>query len=413
MSKEERSWILYDWACSAFTMTVLTLIFPIFFKSYIAGDLEPHVSTAYFGYANSFAAIVIAILAPFLGMIADFKGNKKRFFSFFFTVGVIFTFALSAVSKGQIKLSLTIFILAVIGYAGANVFYDAFLPDTTTKERMDNVSSQGFAWGYIGGVLLFGIAFIIMSFHKTLGISYDFSIKLSFILTGIWWLIFTIPMFIHVKQKHYINKPEKTLKYAFKKLGSLFGTIKQNKPAFIFLVAYFFYIDGVSTIIKMSSSFALDLGIDQNTLMIIFIYIQFLAFPCAILFAKLAKIFSPKKTLLLGIGVYTFISIFAYFMSTSLHFWIMATLVAFAQGGIQGLSRSYYGKLIPKENASEFFGIYNIFGRFATILGPFLIGQISFMTGSSKNGALSLVILFLVGGLILLRVPESMPETNI
>lgn len=407
MSKEEKSWILYDWACSAYTMVVLTLIFPLFFKGVIASDLPNSTSTAYFGYANSFASLIIALLAPFLGMIADFKNRKKKFFTFFFSMGVFFTLGLAFIGKGDISTALIIFILSVIGYSGANIFYDSFLVDTTTKDRMDDVSSHGFAWGYIGGVLLFIMAFAVISMAPKLGLSTEVATKISFGMTAIWWVVFTIPMLRNVKQKHYIEPKKEIFKYTFGKMKSIFSTVRGNKPAFMFLIAYFFYIDGVSTIIKMSSSYAYDLGIGSKTIMIIFIVIQFLAFPCSILFAVLAKKFSPKKILLLGIAVYSFISIFAFFMTTELHFWIMAILVAFAQGGIQGLSRSYFGKLIPKENASEFFGLYNIFGRFAAILGPFLVGFLSYVTGNSKNGVLALIVLFIVGAILLIRVPED------
>ena len=407
MSKQERSWIIYDWACSAYTMTILTLIFPVFFKTYIAKDLAGYESTAYLSYANSFAALIIALLAPFLGMIADFKGNKKRFFSFFLIIGLFFTISLSFISQGKIFFSLFIFVLSIIGYAGANVFYDSFLTDVTTTKRMDKISTHGFAWGYIGGVLLFIISYLIIYFRNSLGFSLTFATKLSFILTAIWWFTFSIPILKNVKQNHYIEPVKNPLSYTWKKTLSILKTVKKNKPAFMFLLAYFFYIDGVSTIIKLSSSYALDLGINQNTIMIIFIMTQFVAFPCAILFAKLAKIFSPKKIILLGIGIYTSISIFAFFMSTPLHFWIMAIMVASAQGGIQALSRSYFGKLIPKENSSEFFGIYNIFGRFATIMGPLLLGGLTTLTGNSKYGVLSLILLFTIGGILLIRVPEK------
>lgn len=294
-----------------------------------------------------------------------------------------------------------------MGTLEPNVFYDSFLTDISPPERMDKVSTHGFAWGYIGGVLLFIISYLIIYFRDSLGISLTFATKLSFIFTAIWWLIFSIPMIKNVKQNHYIEPVKNPFSYTCKKTLSILKTVKKNKPAFMFLLAYFFYIDGVSTIIKLSSSYGLDLGISQNTLMIIFIMTQFLAFPCAILFAKLAKIFSPKKIILLGIGIYTFISIFAFFMSTPLHFWIMAIMVACAQGGIQALSRSYFGKLIPKENSSEFFGIYNIFGRFATIMGPLLLGGLTTLTGNTKYGVLSLIALFAIGGMLLIRVPET------
>ncbi|WBW99243.1 MFS transporter [Oceanirhabdus sp. W0125-5] len=407
MSKQERSWIIYDWACSAFTMTILTVIFPVFFKTYIASDLSLDKSTVYISYANTIAALIIAILAPFLGMIADFKGNKKKFFSLFLCIGLLFTLSLSFISQGKIVFSLFLFIMSIIGYAGANVFYDSFLTDITSIEKMDKISTHGYAWGYIGGVLLFIISYLVIAFHSSLGITKTFATKLSFILTAIWWLLFSIPMLKNVKQNYYIEPVKKPFSYTWKKTLSIIKTVKKNKPAFKFLLAYFFYIDGVSTIIKLSSSYATDLGIPDKTVMLIFIMTQFIAFPCAILFAKLAKIFSPKKIILLGIGIYTSVCIFAFFMSTATHFWIMAIMVSVAQGGIQALSRSYYGKLIPKENSSEFFGIYNIFGRFATILGPLLLGSLTTLTGNSRYGVLSLIVLFAIGGILFIRVPEA------
>ncbi|MFP5105982.1 MFS transporter [Neobacillus sp. C211] len=410
MSKQEKSWALYDWANSAYSILITTAIFPLYFKAAATeAGLEASTSTAYWGYANSFATLLISLCAPILGSIGDFKGFKKRFFTFFFALGIIFTLLLSVVPSNQWLILLICYMITVIGFGGTNIFYDAFLVDVTTEERMNEISSKGYALGYIGSTIPFiiSIALIILSQQNILPLSVTVASKAAFAITALWWGLFTIPILKNVKQVYYKEPVSNPISNGFKQLFETFKKIKLYRPLFLFLIAYFFYIDGVNTIITMSTAYGSDLGITSTNLLIILFATQVVAAPFAILFGKLADKFKGKTMLLVGIFVYIIICTYAYFLKTTLDFWILAMLVASSQGGIQALSRSYFAKLVPKENANEFFGFYSIFYKFAAILGPFLVGFTAQITGNTNSGVFSLVILFAIGGIILLRVPET------
>jgi MFS transporter, UMF1 family len=409
LSKTEKSWILYDWANSAYSMTVTSTILPIYFKSVTqSAGVEPVTSTAYWGYANSIYTIILVLLSPILGTIADYKGYKKKFFTLFFTIGMTFTALLSLIPTGLWILLLVFYIISAIGFSGSNTFYDAFLVDVTTDERMDRISTYGFAWGYIGSTIPFiiCIAIIMLSQYKLIPIDQTTASKTSFIITALWWGVFTIPLFRNVKQNYGIEIEPNPVINSFKRIIKTFKNIKKHRATFMFLIAYFFYIDGVDTIIKMSTAYGTDLGISSTSLLIILLATQFVAFPFALLYGKLAEKFKAKNMLYVGIIVYTIICIYAYFMKTTLDFWLLAMLVGTSQGGIQALSRSYFSKLIPKENANEFFGFYNIFGKFAAIMGPLLLGIVAQITGKTTNGVFSIIILFIAGGIFLTRVKE-------
>lgn len=413
-SKEENSWVMYDWATSAYSIIISTAVFPIFFKaSATNAGISPTDSTAYLGYTVSIATLILALLAPILGTIADYQGFKKRFFSVFFGFGVIFTAFLAFVPGDQWLLLLIFYTLGVIGSSGANIFYDAFLVDVTTEDRMDQVSSRGFAMGYLGSTIPFviAIAIIILAQQEVIPITATTASQIAFIITALWWGLFTIPMLKNVQQRYFIRREPKPVISSFKRLWNTFVEIRKYRGLFIFLLAYFFYIDGVHTIITMSTAYGTDLGITSTNLLIILFVTQLVAAPFAILYGKLAKRFTGKVMLYVGIIVYTIVCIYAYFLDSTLDFWILALLVGSAQGGIQALSRSYFAKLVPKEKSNEFFGFYNIFGKFASIMGPMLLGITAQITGSTSNGVFSLIILFIIGFIILLFVPNPEKES--
>ena len=407
LTKLEKSWALYDWANSAYTMTVTTTVFPLYFKAAVSDlGVTASQSTAYWGFANSIATLLIAFLAPILGTLADYFGFKKRFFMIFLAMGISANFLLGFVPETQWLLLLFVYILTAIGFSGSNIFYDAFLVDVTDDDRMDKVSTFGYALGYIGSTIPFIIcmAIILLSQQGILPFDGYTTPKIAFVLTAIWWLAFSIPMVKDVKQVHGLPRESNPVINSFKRMAKTVKNIKVHKPAFIFLIAYFFYIDGVDTIIKMATSYGSDLGVDSNTLLIILLVTQFVACPSALLFGRLADRFKGKTMLYVAIAIYTGICIYAFFMKTTFDFWVLAILVGLVQGGIQAISRSYFAKLVPKENANEFFGFFNIFGKFAAILGPAIVGYVTLLTGRSNYGVMSIVVLFIIGGLVLTKV---------
>lgn len=416
LSKTEKSWVLYDWANSAYSMTISTTILPMFFKMVAEnGGMEPTTSTALWGYTISIATLIVALLAPILGTIADYKGNKKKFFNFFFLLGVISTVALVFVPEDTPILLLVVYTITVVGFSGGNIFYDAFLVDVTSEDRMNKVSSFGFGFGYIGSTIPFIVclAIVLLTQKNVLPISIALACKITFIITALWWGLFTIPLLKNVNQKYYIEKEPHVVKNSFKNLRKTFKDIKNNKPIFLFLVAFFFYIDGVHTIIGMSTSYGTDLGISMTSLLIILLVTQFVAFPFTILYGRLASKYGGKKLIFVGIITYTLICCYAYFIDSVFDFWILAMAVGSAQGGIQAISRSYFAKLVPKEKSSEFFGFYSVFGKFAAILGPFIVGIITQLTGRTSNGILGIIPLFIIGFIALWMVPNPNTPSKI
>lgn len=405
INKKEWSWILYDLGNSAYSITITAAILPIFFKSLTdAAGIAANTSTAYWGYSVSIATLLIAVLAPILGTISDYRRYKKRFFLFFALIGIIFTGALATVGQGQWLRCLIIYIFTVVGFAGSNVFYNAFLVDVTSEKKMDWISSSGFAFGYIGSVIPFTISILLIQYPSLIGVDTMGATRIAFIITAVWWAVFTIPMLVNVKQEFFIEPEPQPIKKSFIRLAKTFKNIVQYREIFLFLIAYFFYIDGVDTVINMATVYGTDLGISAVNLMIILLATQVVAFPFTLIYGRLARRFSARVLILAAILIYIFIVIYAFFVTTTLQFWILAMLVATSQGGIQALSRSYFGKIIPKKNSGEFFGFYNIFGRFAAILGPFLVGIVSQVSGSSRYGVLSISVLFIIGFILLFRL---------
>ena len=409
-SKEEKSWMMYDWASSAYSIIITTAIFPIYYKA-VADNagVNQADSTAYLGYTISISTFILALLGPILGTLADYQGMKGKFFNFFFLMGTLSTAALLFIPSDNWLLLLIVYTLTSLGARGANVFYDAYIVDVTENDRMDDLSAKGYALGYVGSVIpfVFCIAVIILSQMGLIPISVTSASRIAFLITALWWFIFTIPMFKNVKQKHWIEREPRVIVNSIRRLGKTFKEIKRYRTIFLFLIAYFFYIDGVGTIISMSTAYGTDLGLGSTELIIALLAVQIVAAPFAVLFGKLANRYGARKMIFTGIIIYMIVCIYAMFLKTIVDFWVLAMLVATAQGGIQSLSRSYFAQMVPKEKSNEFFGFYNIFGRFASVSGPFLVGVITQMTGSSAFGVFSLVILFVIGFVVLLFVPNS------
>ncbi len=409
-NKIEKSWILYDCTISTYSMIIITAILPIYFRMVFtnAGG-SPGMATSYWGYINSISRLIIAIAAPIFGTIADYKGYKMNFFKVFCILGIVFTALMGVVPDTSWVLLMVIFVISTIGNSGSNIFYDAFIVDVTPKYKMDILSSIGFAAGYLGNILAFAIcmSIVILAQMKRIPISVVVACKIDFVITAVWCTIFSLPIMKNVKQVYGIEREPKIVANSFKRLGSTFKHIKNHKNIATFLVAYFFFIDGVNTIITMATSFGEDLGITSTTLLIVLLLTQFVAFPSAIIFGKLSQKFRGKIMLYVGIIIYSIICIYANFIHNTMGFWILAMLVGTSQGGIQALSRSYFGKLIPKEKSNEFFGFYNIFGRFAAILGPFMVGLATQITGKSNDGIFSILVLFIIGGIVLTRVSNN------
>lgn len=395
---QEKSWIMYDWANSAYSAVITAAVLPIFFKSISkSAGISSNIADSYWGYATSAATLIIAILAPILGTMGDFRDMKMRLFKVFFFIGVISTAALGAVSN-YVPI-LIVYMITLIGFSGSNLFYDAFLVDVTTVDRMDRVSTYGFALGYIGGSTIPFIASILLIMYgKKIGVPAVQATQISFIMTAVWWAVFTIPMLKNVKQVYSMDPVPHPIADSFKRLGHTFKSIKQYKDIFIFLLAYFFYIDGVGTIIHMATVYGDSVGVGSTSMLLALLVTQIVAFPFAIIYGRLAKKFGNKAMIIAGIFIYMVVCVFGYNMKTSVDFWVLAMLVATSQGGIQALSRSYFGKIVPKESSNEFFGFYDIFGKFASIMGPALYGLFSQITGVSRYGILSVMVLFVLGG---------------
>lgn len=420
MTKAEKSWILYDVANSAFVLVVVTAVMPIYFKEIAAFGIPSQLSTAWWGYANSLASFLLVIMAPVLGTCADFPGWKKRLFALFLTLGLISTALLFFTGPGTWFACLALFVVARTSWGGANIFYDSFITDITSPFRMDRVSTAGYAWGYIGSVVPFlaviGLLLTLKSPQDTGSIS-AVGARIGFLVVACWWGLFSLPLLMNVQQKFSSPLTATPLGDTFRNLAETFRHLRSYRRAFLFLLAYFFFIDGVDTIITMAVAYGVDLGLSSATLILAILVIQIVAFPFALLWGKLSDSFPVKPLLMAGIIVYCLITVLAFFLpalpTMALKkgmFWLLSILVASSMGGIQALSRSYFAKLIPPEHSAEFFGFYNISGKFATITGPFLVGITGQLTGQSRYGVLSILLLFLIGGALLAAVPKDAPD---
>lgn len=408
-TREEKSWIFYDWANSAQSAIIAAIILPIFFKTVAKGSGVADVdATAYWGYATSIGTLLCAVCAPFLGALGDLRGYKKKLFTFFLLVGVAGTALLAF--TGNWKLMLAFYILSTLGFNGSCVFYDGFLNDVTTAERMDKVSTYGYGLGYIGGSTIpLVAALLLIQFGEKIGISAELATRFSFLLTAIWWLGFTVPMLKNVQQRFYVEREGNLFHQTFSRMGRTLRDIAGHRAVLMFLIAYFFYIDGVGTIIHMATVFGDSCHLGSMDMMLVLLVVQIVAFPFAILYGKLASRLGARTMILVGIATYLLVCVVGFRLATLRDFLVLAVLVGTAQGGIQALSRSYFGKIIPQERSNEFFGFFDVFGKFSAVVGPALFGVVAQATGVANYGVLAVMAMFVVGGVILLVcVPRSM-----
>lgn len=403
LNRTEMSWVLYDVANSAFIM-ILTATIPIYFRMLAEREGVLEYATSLWATATSVSVLILAVLSPIIGAFADYKGFRKKIFAFFLAMGIAsaicFTF-----SSGWMSF-LLFFLIARLGYNACNMLYDAMLTDVADNERMDYLSSMGYAMGYIGSCIPF-IAGIAIIFSKPFGLSDENAMKVSFLITILWWLLLSVPLFKNVKQIHYVEKTPNLIGHTFARLKETFGKIKKDKKLFYYILAYFLFIDGVYTIISMATTYGSEVGIDSVSLVLALLLTQFVAFPCALLSAALAKRFGTVPMIKVFIVMYSVICLWGFRLSQAWEFWVLAVMVGICQGGIQALSRSHFGKLIPKEESSEYFGLFDIFGKFADFLGPLIVAGCSLFLHSSRVGILSLIILFAFGFILLQRSEKA------
>ena len=406
LTKQEKNWVLYDVGNSAFTLLVSTIM-PIYFN-HLAGTagLSDVDYLAYWGYAASIATLLVALLGPVFGTMADYKGFKKPIFLAFLAVG-----ALGCISLGLAKqwlVFLILFVIAKVGYSGSLIFYDSMLPDITEPERTDHVSSLGYAWGYIGSCLPFVACLVPVLFADGLGLSMPTAMLIAFSITAVWWVGMSLPLVKTYQQKHYVPRQPGAVGAAFSRLWTTLKNARKEKKAFLFLLAFFFYIDGVYTIIDMATAYGSALGLDSTGLLLALLVTQIVAFPFAILFGRLAKKHPTEKLISICIVAYFGIAVFAIFLQSQWQFWTLAVMVGMFQGGIQALSRSYFTRIIPAEQSGEYFGLLDICGKGAAFLGTTIVSTVTKISGNMSLGVGMIAILFVIG-FILFRLAAKVP----
>jgi len=415
--KAINAWCMYDWANSAFATTIMAVIFPVYYGTVAARDLPPTTATSYWGYTNTTAMLLVALMAPGLGAMADYSGARKRFLMYFAAGGIFFTALMVFIGVGDWKTASFLYIIALLGWSCANIFYDSLLPSVAGMDRIDQVSSRGYALGYLGGGLLLGINIIMINPGIVHFAGFSFipdaqsGSRLSFLSAAVWWAIFSIPLFRYVNELPAIIKAgesSNSLRASFQRLKHTLQDIRRYRELFKFLIAFWFYNDGIASVIIMAALFGREIGIGQEHIMGAILMVQFVGIPFTIVFGWLASQLGAKRSIYLALFIYALIAVGAYFIQSALHFWILAFLVATVQGGSQALSRSLFGRMIPLGRTAEFFGFYDVSSKFASIIGPSLFATVGLVTGSSRNGILSLVLLFIVGGIILSFVDEEM-----
>jgi UMF1 family MFS transporter len=409
---ELRAWAMYDWANSAFATTMMAALLPVYYHQVAAVGLPEHLRTAYWGYTQTAALVVVAVISPLLGAAADRLGAKKAFLRFFMVFGLAGCVALWFATEGRWMLASAALVVGTIGFAGADVFYESLLPHIASPEEIDRVSTAGYALGYVGGGSLLALQLAWITWPSAFGLpDAGVASRLAFLSVPIWWVVFSIPLFRGVREP--VKRPGSgglgaALVDGFRQVAVTFREVRRHRQAFLFLVAFWLYNDGILTIAKMAAIYGAEIGIGQTDLIGALVLVQFLGIPCTFAFGALAGRVGAKNAIQLSLAVYTGISVLGYFMSTAWHFWVLACAVALVQGGSQALSRSLFATLIPRGKSAQFFGFYNISGRFGSIVGPFFFAVVGQLTGGSRLGILSLMVFFVGGMVILSRVDEQL-----
>jgi UMF1 family MFS transporter len=411
-------WSLYDWANSAFATTVMAGFFPIFFKQFWSVGSDATTSTARLGLANSAAGILIALSAPLLGAIADRGASRKKFLIFFAYMGAVMTAALYMISRGDWALAVLLYVLASFGFSGGNIFYDALINFVSSEKRIDFISSLGFSLGYLGGSLLFAINIWMTRNPSMFGFTdTSHAVRFSFLTVGIWWAVFSIPLFLFVKEPKGGKAQSDTgiIKQGLAQFLATFHEVRHLKTIFVFLIAYWLYMDGVDTIIRMAVAYGISIGFNSGDLVLALLITNIIGFPSTIAFGYLGTMIGAKRAIFIAIGVYLFVSIWGAFIRYKIEFFSLAIMIGLVQGGIQALSRSFYAKIIPPEKSAEFFGFYNMLGKFAVVIGPVLMGAVGLVIRSwgfeshvaSRVSITSISLLFIAGGIFLFFVDEG------
>lgn len=410
IKRETLAWACYDWANSAFATSIMAGFFPVFFKQYWCTGVEVSTSTFRLGLANSSGSMIVIFLAPLLGAMADQAGAKKKFLFFFAAIGVVMSAGLSTVAQGAWLMASLFYIFGIIGFSGSNVFYDSLLVNVASPGTSDRVSALGFAMGYLGGGLLFAVNVLMTLKPGLFGLTDAAqAVRLSFLSVAVWWAVFSLPLLLWVKEPAPPAAPVRQgmLTAGFRQLFATFREIRKLRVVLVFLAGYWLYIDALDTIVRMAVDYGLALGFDSGGLMVALLITQFVGFPAALVFGRLGETMGTKRAILLGIGIYVLVTVWAMSMETIKEFYLLAAAIGLVQGGVQSLSRSLYSRLIPAGKSAEFFGFYNMLGKFAAVLGPLLMGLLSMFTGSPRLSLLAIIGLFAGGALLLCLVNEE------
>jgi len=415
-SRQIVSWALYDWANSAYATVVIAGFFPIFFKQYWGADLSAAESTYQLGIANAVSSLVIMVFAPLLGAIADRGSARKKFLLFFALMGIVMSGGLFFIEQGEWALAAIIYVLASIGFMGGNLFYDSLIVQVAAEKKFDVVSALGYGLGYLGGGILFSVMVAMTLWPAVFGLN-DASeaVRVSFVCVALWWGLFSIPLWLFVKEPK-ADRNESSWQIVcggWRQLRQTLREIRQLKVVMLFLLAYWLYIDGVDTIVRMAVDYGLSIGFDSNSLIVALLITQFVGFPAAIVFGKLGQRYGAKTGIFIAIGVYIGITVWASMIEQEIEFYGLAIMIGLVQGGIQSLSRSLYARLIPADKSAEFFGFYNMLGKFAAVAGPLMMGWIAVATDSHRLAVLSLLILFAAGAVLLWFVDEGHEKVSV